>query len=267
MQTPVIAEAKELIGFSLQIMAGLRSAGQRLSIASEYDEERSWVGSAERRIQRAVSGVEATLEAASELPEFEADRQKKSAALFEAWVDSVAGLCFGISINASPKSPLIEVIFPHQKFDKLRKGGPAAQAYLAEIEQRRRKSYVLRLASEPEYAFLKDLLARLDDAKASFEHHAQPIDLAEEEQAALRDAVRVASDELRSVLQQARLLAEAALFSRAGWLAELGLDAKPRKRATRPAASVSAEATPAEPEATPAEPAAVEGEAAGADRA
>jgi hypothetical protein len=233
MQTPIIAEAKELIAFALQIIAGLRSADHRLSIASEYDEERSWVSAAERRIQRAVAGVEGALEAAFELPEFEAERQKKGAALFEAWVEAVEGLYLSISSEASPNSPLIEVIFPHQKFDKLRKGGPAARAYLAEVERRRRTSYVLRLASEPEYAFSRAPFARLEEAKAAHERHERPIELAEEDQMALRDTVRAASDELRAVLHQARLLAEAALNAHPGGLAELGLDAKPRKRPTR----------------------------------
>jgi hypothetical protein len=233
MQPPIIAEAKELIGFALHIIAGLRAAEQRLSIASEYDEERSWVTSAERRIQRAITGVEAALEAAFELPEFEAERQKKGAALFEAWVEAVEGLYLSISSQASPNSPLIEVIFPHQKFDKLRKGGTAARAYLAEVERRRRASYVVRLASEPEYAFSRAPFARLEAARAAHERHEQPIELAEEDQLALRDTVRVASDELRAVLHQARLLAEAALNAHPGGLAELGLDAKPRKKATR----------------------------------
>jgi hypothetical protein len=246
MQTPIIAEAKELIGFSLQIIASLRSADQRLSIASEYADERSWLAAAERRIQRAVDGVEASLLAASELPEFEAERQKKGAALFEAWVGAVEGLFIGISSHASPNSPLIEVIFPHQKFDKLRRGGAAARSYLAEVERRRRTSYILRLASEPEYLFLTELLARLEEAKATYERHEQPIELGEEEQTLLREMVRGAADELRAVLHQARLLAEAALCGHAGWLTELGLDARPRKRPSRAVASASP--APAEPE-------------------
>jgi hypothetical protein len=247
-QTPVIAEAKELIGFALQIIAGLRSAEHRLSIASEYDEERSWVTAAQRRVQSAVSGVEAALAAAFELPEFEAERQKQGAALFEAWVEAVEGLYLAISSEASPNSPLIEVIFPHQKFDKLRRGGTAARAYLADVERRRRASYVLRLGSEPEYAFSKAPFARLEEAKAAHERHERPIELAPEDETALRDTVRVASDELRAVLHQARLLAEAALNAMPGGLAELGLDAKPRKRALRGAAG------PADPKSVEPEP-------------
>jgi hypothetical protein len=175
------------------------------------------------------------------LPEFEAERQAKARALFDAWIDAVEALAVGISSHASPQSPLLEVLFPHQKFDKLRRGGSAARAYLTELERRRRTSYIVRLSGEPEYDFLPALLGRLDAAKLAVEDQERPPELGEDELGALRESVFVAADGLRAVLHQARLLADAALSAHPGWFGELGLDAKPRKRAAR----ATADAEPA----------------------
>lgn len=231
-QTQTIAEARELISFANRWSDALRAAAQRLT-DSELDDERSWLAAAERRIEQRVSGVDAALQGATALPEFEAERQAKRQALFDAWVDTVEGLAVGISSEVSPNSPLIEVLFPHQKFDKLRRGGVAARTYLGELERRRRTSYVVRLASEPEYAFLAALLARFDAAKLALEQHEQPAAVSEEELTLLRQTVLLAADGLRNALQQARLLGEAALCAHPGWFAELGLDAKPKKRALK----------------------------------
>jgi hypothetical protein len=119
---------------------------------------------------------------------------------------------------------------------------------MEEVVKRRRKSYVLRLAAAPEYAFLAPLLETFDEAKAELEHREHPEPLADDELLRLRHAVYFAADALRGTLQQARLLAEAALTEHPSWLTELGLDAKPRKRATRSVApSSSAGLETAEP--------------------
>jgi hypothetical protein len=176
-----------------------------------------------------------------ELPEFEAERHAQRQALFDAWVDSVEGLLVGISSQLSANSPLIEVLFPHQRFDKLRRGGTAARAYMSELERRRRTAYIVRLAGEPEYEFLRVLLGRFDDAKVALEEHEQPITLSADELTALRNSVLVAADALRGVLHQARLLADAALSAYPGWFGDLGLDAKPKRRGVR---SFAADAEP-----------------------
>jgi hypothetical protein len=235
-QTVSIAEARELHAFAGRCIDGLGAAERRLPEGSERDEERGWLAAAARRVEREAARVDAALAAAIALPEFEAERQAKARALFEAWIDAVEGLAVGISSRVSAQSPLLEVLFPHQKFDKLRRGGSTARAYLSEVERRRRTSYIVRLSGEPEYDFLPALLARLDAAKLAFEEQEKPPQLAEEELASLRESVYVAADALRAVLHQARLLAEAALCAHPGWLGELGLDAKPRKRSIRAAA-------------------------------
>lgn len=230
-QTQSIAEARELVSFATRCIQALGAAERRL--LPELEDERAWLAAATRRVERHAAAVERAMAAALALPEFEAERDAQRQASFDAWVDSVEGLLVGISSQLSPNSPLIDVLFPHQKLDKLRRGGAAARAYLSELERRRRTAYILRLAGEPEYEFLRALLGRLDDARAALAAHEQPITLSADELGALRASVLVAADSLRAVLHQARLLADAALSAFPGWLGELGLDAKPRKRAAK----------------------------------
>jgi hypothetical protein len=235
-QTVSIAEARELHAFADRCVAALRAAEQRLPQGSEFEEERTWLAAAARRVEREAQRLGEALAGAIALPEFEAERQAKARAMFEAWVDAVEGLAVGISSHVSAQSPLLEVLFPHQKFEKVRRGGSTARTYLSEVERRRRTSYVVRLSGEPEYAFLPGLLARLDAAKLAAEEQERPPTLDEDELSALRHGVLVAADGLRAMLHQARLLADAALSAHPGWFGELGLDAKPRKRAARAAA-------------------------------
>jgi hypothetical protein len=236
-QTQSIAEARELVSFAARHVEALAAAGQRLPAEPALEEERTWLAAAARRVLQHAAAVEQAMVAGVALPEFEAERTAQRQAAFSAWVDAVEGLLVGISSQLSANSPLIEILFPHQKFDKLRRGGSAARAFMTELERRRRTAYILRLAGEPEYEFLRVLLGRFDDAKAAFEAHEAPLTPSPDELAALRSAVFVAADALRGALHQARLLADAALSAYPGWFGELGLDAKPKKRAVRSSAA------------------------------
>lgn len=232
-QTQTIAEARELVSFAGRFIEVLRAAEQRLPSEPDHEEERGWLAAAARRVARHTQNVTEALAGAAALPEFEAERQAKAQRLFEAWVDAVEGLAVGISSTLSPNHPLMEILFVHQKFDKLRRRGASAHGYLSELERRRQTSYVVRLSSEPEYAFLPPLLARIDDARLTLEEHERPAALDPEQVAALRHTVFIAADGVRGALHQARSLAEAALSAHPGWFAELGLDAKPRRRPSR----------------------------------
>jgi hypothetical protein len=236
-QTQTIAEARELLSFAVRTAPALRAAEQRLPARPELEDERAWLAAAARRVEQQVLELEAAIAQAGALPEFEAERKLSAQALFEVWVDALEGLLVGISSQVSPQSPLIEILFPHQKFDRLRRSRGSARAYMAELERRRRTAYIVRLAAEPEYAFLTPLFARCDDAKAAIEQHESPSALTPEELAASRYSVLAAADALRGALHQARLLADAALTAYPGWFGELGLDARLKKRASRSAAT------------------------------
>jgi hypothetical protein len=74
----------------------------------------------------------------------------------------------------------------------------------------------------------------VDGARLELATHEKPITATELELDELRHAVLSHADALRVALAQARLLAEAALIAQPGVFQELGLDVKPRKRASRP---------------------------------
>ncbi len=170
-RTQSIAEARELLSFATQTLEALCRADERLGSSTAAEEERAWLGAAARRVRERVADVEAALGQAGALPEFLSQRQARAQLSFVAWVDAAEALLVGISSQASPNNPLIEVLFPHQKLDKVRRGGAMARAFMAEVERRRRMSYVVRLSSEREYTFLAELLGRFDEAKAEPEHH------------------------------------------------------------------------------------------------
>jgi hypothetical protein len=237
MRTSTIQEARELVSFATRTLDSLRVAGERLGTIAEAEDERSWLGAAERRIATECSKTQAALDAAVALPEFEAVRRATGVSLFEAYAEAVEALHAGLVAHVSAKNPLIEVLFPHQKFDKIRRASASARAYLAEFERRRNLAYVVRLAREPEYAFMPALLARVDESRDDLARHEAPVELRPDELEALRSGVFDKADELRAALAQARLLAEAALKAHPGLLEELDLDAKlpkapPRRTAT-----------------------------------
>jgi hypothetical protein len=235
MQTLTILEAQQLLSFAEQTLAALRTAEERLASDAQLMDERAWLVAASRRVIAESERTRQALAGALALPEFEAERQARGQALFNAWLDAVEALLAGITAHVSAGSPLIEVLFPHQKFEKLRRGGATARAYMLEFERRRTTAYVLRLATEPEYAFLPPLLSSVDQARAQLANHEQPDALEPGELDALRTTVLLSADALQVALTQARLLADAALIGAPGLVRDLGLDAKPRKRAARSA--------------------------------
>jgi hypothetical protein len=244
-QTQSIVEASDLLAFAEVSLAALRRGGERLAALADAEDERLWLGAAQRKVELRTENTRTALDAAFALPEFESERLAKGQALFAAWVESIEALFNGIVAHVSDKNPLIETLFPHLKFDKLRRGGTAARAFKTELERRRGTTYVMRLATEPEYAFLPALLAKVDGARDELASHEKPSTATELELTELRHGVLSHADALRVALAQARLLAEAALIAQPGVFQELGLDAKPRKRASRGSSAPGDPAGPA----------------------
>jgi hypothetical protein len=228
-----IFEARELATSAGETIAALRQGEARLREQPALEEEREWLAAAIRRVSRELGSTEGALGMALPLPELEAERQTKARASFQAWVDSVEALLFGITAHVSGGNPVIEVLFPHQNFEKVRRAGTAARSYMSDFERRRATTYVLRMATEPAYAFLPPLLATVDEARARLAVDEAPITLDAVELDALRRSVLDAAGALGHALSQARLLAEAALMTSPGLFTELGLQAKPRKRPAR----------------------------------
>ncbi len=247
MSTQTIAEAVDLIEFASRTRERLELAVSRLAgdapapapaaapaalglASAAWEDERQWLETAARRVNARLRRAEWALEAALFLPERQETRSERTVQLLQAWVDAMEQVLSGIVQHASVGAPILEVLFPHQRFAVVRRGGAQAQSYSQEFQRRVESSYVRRLRADPEYPFLGALL---DVARLAHEAWrtmvAAPVP-SEEEAVALRSAVLEAADALELSLRQGRSLAEAALAVAPALVAELGLDAKPRKR-------------------------------------
>ena len=229
-----IQEAQDLAAFAAQTTARLALAQARLSAnQGETLTEQRWVEFAAARVNDAVLSVEAALSQARLLPEFAGARKVKSETLSSAWADAVESVFDAIVANVSANGPLIEALFPHQRFAALRRPGSAAHTFWLEFERRSESAYVKRLCSDPAYAFLPPLLEAAKASEQRLREAAQPRPLPEADALNLRAQVSAAAAGLELALRQARSLCEAAFAATPEVVAELGLDAKLKRRAPR----------------------------------
>jgi len=229
-----IQEAQDLAAFALQTVERLTAASARFDAAhDESTEERAWLAVAKQRVSGALEGVQQALLEAAPLPEFASARKVKSETLANAWADAIEGVFDAIVANVSANGPLVEALFPHQRFATLRRPGSSAHNFWLEFERRAESSYVRRLCSDPEYAFLPPLLEAAKASEQSMREALAPRPLPEAKALELREAVSLAAHSLELALRQARSLSEAAFAATPALVSELGLDAKPKRRAAR----------------------------------
>lgn len=238
-----IQEAQDLSTFAQQIIERLAAAQARFdSTHGELAEELNWLQVAARRVMTRLESVRSALADADPLPEFANARKVNREALSNAWADAIEGVFDAIVANVSANGPLVEALFPHQRFNTLRKPGSAAQNFWAEFERRAESGYVRRLCGDPEYAFLPPLLEAARNSERSLREAQNPRPVPEPRALELREAVSVTAQELELALRQARSLVDAAFAATPALISELGLDAKPKRRVQRseaPKASAS----------------------------
>ena len=229
-----IQDAHDFSAFAAQTSERLAQASASLS-EQEADtaREQSWLAFATERVSAALEGVRAALEEAQPLPEFAKERKVNREELANAWADAVESVFDTIVANVSANGPLVEALFPHQRFATLRKPGNSAQNFWKEFERRADSSYVKRLCADPEYAFLPPLLEKARESEERVRELVTPKPIPEEEQNVLRERVSAAVAQLELALRQTRSLAEAAFVRTPALVNELGLDAKPKRKTVR----------------------------------
>jgi len=229
-----IQDAHDFSAFAAQTLERLAQASLRLSEdEADVTAERGFIAFATERVSAALEGVRAALEAAQPLPEFANQRKVNREELANAWADAVEAVFDAIVANVSANGPLVEALFPHQRFATLRKPGNSAQNFWKEFERRAESSYVKRLCADPEYAFLPPLLENARESEQRVRELVTPKPLPEEEQLVLRERVSTAVEKLELAVRQTRALAEAAFAHAPGAVSELGLDAKPKRKTPR----------------------------------
>jgi hypothetical protein len=229
-----IQEAQDLSTFANQTLDRLKLAQERFD--AEHDqrvEERAWLEAAARRVREGFEATQQALSDAAPLPEFASTRKVKVETLSNAWADAIEGVFDAIVANVSANGPLVEALFPHQRFAALRKPGSSAHNFWVEFERRADSGYVKRLCTDPEYSFLPPLLEAAKASERELRESLSPKALPEAQAEKLRGAVSEAALGLELALRVARPLVEAAFASTPAAVSELGLDAKPKRRAVR----------------------------------
>jgi hypothetical protein len=229
-----IQEAQDLGAFAAQSLERLSVAKAHFDTAHEAPtEERAWLETASQRVSDGLERTRAALRDAAPLPEFASARKVKSETLSTAWADAVERVFDAIIANVSANGPLVEALFPHQRFATLRRPGTAAHNFWLEFERRAESSYVRRLCQDPSYAFLPPLLEAARESEKTLRELLAPRPLPEAQATVLRGQVSAAAAALELALRQARSLIEAAFAANPSLVEELGLDAKPKRRSVR----------------------------------
>jgi len=176
-----------------------------------FTREKAWLDDARALLDERIQALAGPLQAAQQLPELEPEREAFARAPQGEWVDALEKLWAGISFHLGRRAPLLEALFPHQKFAVLRKPKlDAVRAYQHDLERRAASTYVQRILADDDAAFAKPVL---DDVSARFAAWdatltAPPLEGKAAEKA--REAVRKAARKLEPAMRQARHLFDAA---------------------------------------------------------
>jgi hypothetical protein len=222
-----------------RVTAKLAEPSLLLSELPADAEERRWLAVAAQRLAASVAVLRSRVEESLALPELRPLRVQREQRLEQEWVSGVRHLFEALVREVGQTSPLVESLFPHQRFEKLDRGGAALRAFRAEYETRRASSYVRRLEADPEHPRLAGLLEGVDRASAAL------LALTSAGDDGVNDALRAnivdAGQVLARALQQARALCEAALIEYPERLLELGFNERAKKRSARVLAERDAE--------------------------
>jgi hypothetical protein len=227
-------EAYDLIRFAEAFEARLVTASDTLADREGLEPEKEWMATALALVRTALLPAPALLGRAKDLPELEEAREEFSFQQQNLWVDALEKLHAGITFCASSRAPVIEALFPHLKFPQLRRASQeTVDEFAAAYERRLKSSYVNRIFSQPDFAFVRPVLDQVASTYAAWQASLAPSNLSDAQVAPLRSEMISVASRLDVALRQARLLAEAALIPVPGTFDSTGLAAKPKRRAGR----------------------------------
>ncbi len=242
-------DAHDLLRFALQFSEKLRAAGDFLAQKRKLEQEKAWMKAAVAALEEGLEGAAATLDKARDLSDLAPVRAEHAGALQNEWVDVLEKLVAGITFHAGSRAPLIETLLPHTKFPALRRPSrQASEAYWADFEKRLKLSYVTRILAQEDFAFARPVIDQVNAAWARYQSAFSGGGLAEEAAAPIREELLTTAKRVDLVLQQVKLLAQAALLPVKNAFEEQGLHAKPKKRSPKTAEGDFAEALAAGPE-------------------
>lgn len=209
----------------------LALAKTKLEEAGKYKKEQGWLTEARGLLVKDQESRKALLDQALLLPELASVRREHAAELVEPYADAVEHLHAGIVFHAGLRSPLLEALFPHKKFDVLRRADlDAALAYGDDLSRRLKGAYVERLLTHEDFAFAKESVAQVEARFRDLSPDANGT-LAPEAAAEVMEKLRAGAAAAELAIKQAKLLCEAALCPAPTIFAELSLRSRPKARA------------------------------------
>jgi hypothetical protein len=224
-------EAFDIIRFGSQLGERLDQARAELEGKRGHEREKGWMATAEELVAEVLKDAPALLERARSLPELADTRAELAEVEQGHWVDALEKVLAGITFHAGSRAPLIEALFPHQKFPALRRATrEQVQQYGTELERRLKTGYVTRMFGQDEYAFIRPVVENVSRAYLGWKAVFETPSLGEEEARPLRAELVAQGTTLDLALQQARLLAQAALVPLDGAFEAAGLAARPKRR-------------------------------------
>ncbi|MBN1207554.1 MAG: hypothetical protein JXB05_21980 [Myxococcaceae bacterium] len=227
-------EAYDLIRFAEAFEARLATASDMLADKEGLEAEKEWMATALRLVRTSLAPAPALIERAKDLPELEEAREEFSFQQQNLWVDALEKLHAGITFCASSRSPVIEALFPHLKFPQLRRAPQeAVNEFATAYERRLKSSYVTRIFSQDDFAFVRPVVEQVARTHAAWQASLAPANLSDNQTAPLRAELISVGARLDVAVRQARLLAEAALVPLPEAFDSTGLSAKPKRRAGR----------------------------------
>lgn len=239
-------EAVDLLRFADVFSERLAAATAELSRKRGLDLEKAWMETALSLVDGARKPAFGLVGRARVLPELSELREEFAASLQNAWIDAFEKLVAGITFHVSARSPLIEALFPHQKFAPLRKAPrEVAEKFQKDFEKRMKSGYVSRMLATDDFTFAKPVLEKVAAAWGEFIGSFDAAEISEAEAAPIRAELVDVAERVELSLRQARLLAEAALVPVSGAFEASQLGAKPKKR-SKVAAFAAAVEMPAE---------------------
>ncbi len=183
------------------------------------------------KLQASCEPAANVLERARWLPEL-SELRAEYVTLFQGkWVDALEKLLAGFASHTRARDPIVEALFPCVKLAPLRRANPqGVRDYQQEFERRRNSAYVSRMLALQIYQFTIPII---EEIATHFLQWNLAFDCPENstlQLAELRNELIDFATRLELVLQQVRLLAEAALLPLPGMFEDTNLNCKPRKR-------------------------------------
>lgn len=261
--TASLLDAFDTVVHSTLVLGRLRDAQKLIARKQQLNDEKQWLTLATDRLAAACENIKDLATRSSRLPELESVREDLAKTLQNAAVDAVERLQAGITFQAGPRAPVLEELFGHFKLPAMRRAKREDfEKFIGAFSKKLKSQYVKRMLSDPDFAFA---LPAVETLNASFETWRGAFSserLPDAQEAALRKELTTVAGSLEQPLQQARLLAEAALITVDGAFVDSGIGAKPKKRSAPKSAAAAAQPEAEAPVVSEPEAVAAEAEAA-----